>query len=53
MISDAIVNGGEEDIAAVKELLEELKKHFNPETDENNDSIPTISGVFDDRTIVI
>lgn len=53
LISDAIVNGGEEDIAAVKELLEELKKHFNPETDENNDSIPTISGVFDDRTIVI
>ena len=53
LISDAIVNGDEEDIAAVKELLEELKKHFDPETEENNDSIPTISGVFDDRTIVI
>lgn len=53
LISDAIVNGDEEDVAAVKELLEELKKHFDPETEENNDSIPTISGVFDDRTIVI
>lgn len=53
LISDAIVNGDEEDIAAVKELLEELKKHFDPETEENNDSIPTISGVFDDRTIVV
>lgn len=53
LISDAIVNGDEDDVAAVKELLEELKKHFDPETEENNDSIPTISGVFDDRTIVI
>ncbi len=53
LISDAIVNGDEEDIAVVKELLEELKKHFDPETEENAESIPTISGVFDDRTIVI
>ncbi len=53
LISDVIVNGDEEDVAAVKELLEELKKHFDSETEENNDSIPTISGVFDDRTIVI
>lgn len=53
LISDVIVNGDEEDITAVKELLEELKKHFDPETEENTDSIPTISGVFDDRTIVI
>lgn len=53
LISDVIVNGDEEDFAAVKELFEELKKHFDSETEENNDSIPTISGVFDDRTIVI
>lgn len=53
LISDVIVNGDEEDFAAAKELLEELKKHFDPETEENNDSIPTISGVFDDRAIVI
>lgn len=53
LISDAIVNGDEDDVAAAKELLEELKKHFDPETEENNDSIPTISGVFGDRTIVI
>ena len=53
LISDAIVNGDENDAASIKELLEELKKHFDPETEENNDSIPTIGGVFDDRTIVI
>ena len=53
LISDAIVNGDEDDIDAVRELLEELKKHFDPETEENNDSIPTISGVFDNRTIVV
>ena len=53
LISDTIVNGDEDDVAAAKELLKELKKHFDPETEENNDSIPTISGVFDDRTIVI
>lgn len=51
LISDAIVNGDENDAASIKELLEELKKHFDPETEENNDSIPTIGGVFDDRTI--
>ena len=53
LISDAIVNGDENDAASIKELLEELKKHFDPETEENNDSIPTIGGVFDDRTIII
>lgn len=53
LISEVIVNGDEDDVIAVKELLEELKKHFDPETEENNNSIPTISGVFDDRTIVI
>lgn len=53
LISDVIVNGDEEDIAVLQELLGELKKHFDPESDENNESIPTIGGVFDDRTIVI
>lgn len=53
MISDTIINGDDDDIAAVKELLGELKKHFDPETEDNNDSIPTIGGVFDDRAIII
>ncbi len=53
LISDAIVNGGDEDVAAVKKLLEEFKKHFDPETEENTDSIPPISEVFDNRTIDI
>lgn len=53
LISDAIVNGDDDDLAVIKDLLRELKKHFDPETDENNDSIPTIGGMFDDRAIVI
>lgn len=53
LISDAIVSGDEDDITAAKELLEELKKHFDPEIEENKDGIPSISGIFDDRTIVI
>lgn len=53
LISDAIVNGDDADLAVVKDLLRELKKHFDPETDENNDNIPTIGGRFDDRAIVI
>lgn len=53
LISEVIVNGDDDDVAAVKKLLEELKKHFDTETEENNDSIPTISGVFNDRIIAI
>lgn len=53
LISDAIVTGDEEDLANVRDLLGELKKHFDPENEENADSIPTIGGIFDDRTILI
>lgn len=53
LISDAIVKGNEEEIASAKELLDELKKHFDTETEENVDSIPAIGGMFEDRTIVI
>lgn len=53
LISDAIVTGTEEDLENVKELLGEIKKHFDPETEENVDSIPTIGGIFNDRNIVI
>lgn len=53
LISDAIVTGTEEDLENVKELLGEIKKHFDSETEENDDSIPTIGGIFNDRSIVI
>ena len=53
LISDAIVNGDDDDLANAKELLGELKKHFDTETEENSDSVPPIGGIFEDRTIVI
>ena len=53
LVSDAIVSGDDESLGNVKELLGEIKKHFDPETDENDDSIPTIGGIFEDRNIVI
>lgn len=53
LVSDAIVSGDDESLGNVKELLGEIKKHFDPETEENDDSIPTIGGIFEDRNIVI
>ena len=53
LISDVIVNGDDDDLEDIKELLGELKKHFDSGTDENADSIPSLGGVFNDRTIVI
>lgn len=53
LVSNAIVSGDDESLGNVKELLGEIKKHFNPETEENDDSIPTIGGIFEDRNIVI
>lgn len=53
MISDAVVTGSEEDMTNVRELLKEMKKHFDPEEGANTDTIPTIGGVFDDRTIIV
>lgn len=53
LVSNAIVSGDDESLGNVKELLGEIKKHFDPETEENDDSIPTIGGIFEDRNIVI
>ena len=52
-VADIVVSGDEEDFEDAKELVEELKKHFDTETNENNDSIPSIGGTFGDRTIQI
>lgn len=53
LISEAIVNGDEDDLANARELLGALKKHFDTETEENADGVPAIGGIFEDRTIVI
>lgn len=53
LVADAIVSGDDESLGNVKELLVEIQKHFDPETDENADSIPTIGGIFEDRNINI
>jgi hypothetical protein len=53
LISDAVVTGDEEDEENVRELLGEMKKHFDQNNPDNTDTIPTIGGVFGDRTIII
>ena len=53
IISDTIVFGDEEDQQNIQNLLDELRKHYDTETEENDDSIPTIGGVFGDRSIVL
>lgn len=53
LVSDAIVSGDDESLENVRELLGEIKKHFDLEIEDNDDSIPTIGGIFEDRNIVI
>ena len=53
LISDAVVFGDEEELENIKDLLGELKKHYDPETEENDDEIPPIGGIFGDRGIVL
>lgn len=53
LISDAIVFGNDDEQENIQELLKELNKHYDIETEENDDSIPTIGGIFGDRNIVL
>lgn len=53
LISDAVVFGDEEEQENIRDLLSELNKHYDTETEENDDSIPTIGGIFGDRNIVL
>ena len=53
LISDAVVFGDEDELEDIKELLQELKKHFDPNTEENDDEIPSIGGLFSDRSIIL
>ena len=53
IISDAIVFGDKEDQESIRDLLDELRKHYDTETEENDVSIPIIGGVFGDRSIAL
>lgn len=53
LISDAIVFGEEEELENIQELLKELSKHYDPEIEENDDEIPPVGGIFEDRNIVL
>lgn len=53
IISGAVVFGDEEEQENIQELFDELKKHYDTETEENNETIPTIGGIFGDRNIVL
>jgi hypothetical protein len=48
-----VVFGDEEDQENIRDLLNELNKHYDTENEENDDSIPTIGGIFGDRNIVL
>lgn len=37
----------------IQELLKELSKHYDTETEENDDEIPPVGGIFGDRNIVL
>ncbi|OQB13593.1 MAG: DNA translocase FtsK [Firmicutes bacterium ADurb.Bin193] len=53
LISDAVVFGGDEELENIQDLLKALIKHYDPETEENDDDIPPIGGIFGDRNIVL
>lgn len=53
LISDAVVFGNEEDIENIQDLLKELNKHYDTATEENDDEIPPIGGIFENRNIVL
>lgn len=53
LVSDAIVFGDDEEQRDISNLLEELDKHYDTETEENDDSIPPIGGIFEDRSIAL
>lgn len=53
LISDAIVFGEDEDLENIQELFDKLSKHYDPETEGNDDEIAPVGGIFGDRSIAI
>lgn len=53
IVSDAVVFGDEEAQENIQALLNELNTHYDTETEENDDSLPIIGGIFGDRNITL
>ncbi len=53
LISEAVVFGDEEDLGNLKDLCRELSEHYDRETEENDEDIPPVGGIFGERSIVI
>lgn len=54
LISDSLVFGDDEDHNNLRTLLDELKKHYDAqEQEDDSDPIPSIGGRFENRSIVI
>lgn len=53
LISNAVVFGDEDELENIQELLDKLKNHYDPESEENKDEIPPVGGIFGERNIVL
>lgn len=53
LISDAVVLGNDEQQKNIRDLFEEMDKHYASETGGNDDTISPIGGIFGDRTIAL
>ena len=53
LIAENIVKPSEEAAENLRELLDELEKHFDESAEENKDHFPSIGGVFENRPIVL
>lgn len=53
IVADIVVNPTEEDLETLRDFFDELEKKYDEECAENNDTFPTIGGVFENRPIVL
>lgn len=53
LIADAVVFGDDNDLENIQELFRELNKHYDPQTEETDDEVPSIGGIFGNRNIVL
>ncbi len=53
IIADAVVFGEEDAFENLQELIQELDKHYDSDSEENDDSISPIGGIFSDRNIAL
>ena len=53
LIAETVVYPTEDSLENLNELLNELEKHFDDNSEENKDAFPSIGGVFENRPIVL